>query len=106
MSYPKIFYGIAENKTDITDIAIANCVTDNNLFIPSDDYVRSGIFGDPVYGFLKSIFINDDIYTAETEINIQNFVTPQVVTPPVVTPPVVTPPVVTPPVVTPPVVKK
>ena len=69
----KIYYGLIDNNIDITDIALQTCITNGTLNIPSDDYVRAGLFGDPVYGYVKSIFIDSVEYNAETEISIKNF---------------------------------
>jgi len=54
-----IFYGTIGNQTDVTDNAIKKCVTDNILTIPNDDAKRSAIFGDPLPGVLKQIFIKN-----------------------------------------------
>ena len=76
-SAPTILYGITGNTIDVTDVAIANCVTDNTLLIPSGDHERAAIFTDPIYGILKSIFINTTEYTSDVEINITDFIPAQ-----------------------------
>jgi len=73
-STPTILYGITGNTIDVTDVAIANCVTDNTLLIPSGDHERAAIFTDPIYGTLKSIFINTTEYTSDVKINIKDFI--------------------------------
>ena len=66
-----IFYGTIGNQTDITDIAIKKCVTDNILTIPNMDPKRSAIFGDPVPGVLKHIFVknNETSYLSVIDVN-------------------------------------
>lgn len=67
----KIYYGIFNNKTDVTDICFKSLVRNNIITIPCGDAMRSHYFSDPLYGILKSIFIlfegklqqYEDIYT-------------------------------------------
>jgi len=51
------YYGIYDNKIDITETVLEKCLNNNEIFIPQDDNVRAELFGDPVPGILKSIFI-------------------------------------------------
>lgn len=52
-----IFYGVLENMMNITDICMKECFYNDNIIIPDKDVARSKIFGDPVSGKLKYIFI-------------------------------------------------
>ena len=51
------FYGSDEKKINITDLIYEKCLKDNFIFIPAGDFNRAAIFGDPLDGVLKSIFI-------------------------------------------------
>ena len=51
-------YGTVHSKINITEKVIKKCLKENGIFIPSGDFNRSDLFGDPVEKFLKSIFIN------------------------------------------------
>jgi len=55
----KFYYGIVSKKIEVTDIVMNKCVNNDILFIPSDDLNRCLLFGDPVFGTLKSFFIYD-----------------------------------------------
>jgi len=67
----KIYYGIINNKTDVTDICFKSLLRNNIITIPCGDTMRAYYFSDPLYGILKSIFIlfdgklqqYQDIYT-------------------------------------------
>jgi len=74
MSEIKIFYGIPDNVVDVTEIAIQNFLVDNTLRIPINDNYRASVFGDPIYGVLKSIFIGEITYPYDTEVVIENFI--------------------------------
>lgn len=57
----KIEYGINDCRIDVTQDALNKCINkerDNILYIPKQDYERASIFGDPIFGTIKSIFIN------------------------------------------------
>jgi hypothetical protein len=57
----KIYYGVVENKFDITDIVYKKCMYDENIiYIPESEQKRCAIFGDPLYGILKCIFVKDE----------------------------------------------
>lgn len=58
----KIYYGTKSKNIEVTNIVINKCRYNNILFIPSDDCNRGILFGDPVFGILKSIYINDIKY--------------------------------------------
>lgn len=57
MNTIKIYYGIIDNKIDVTDICFKHLLRNNIITIPSGDNNRLVYFGDPLYGILKSIFI-------------------------------------------------
>lgn len=57
-----IKYGVQENYIDITLQVAKLCLRINGLsYIPATDQERSHLFGDPIYGTLKHIVINDQI---------------------------------------------
>jgi FkbM family methyltransferase len=56
----KIFYGIDTNLLDITQILFQKSCRQNVLYIPSNDTNRAQIFGDPIFGHTKYIFIYDN----------------------------------------------
>jgi len=66
----KIFFGIENKYIDVTYICYKKLVKDNILIIPKNDVERAKIFGDPIFGILKHIKINDKIYTENEEVNI------------------------------------
>ena len=53
------FYGSDYTKVDITDQVYSKCISNDILFIPSDDIERAKLFGDPEWGSHKYIFIKD-----------------------------------------------
>jgi FkbM family methyltransferase len=53
-------YGTDTIKLDITNIVFKNCITKNIIYIPSGDNSRASLFGDPIYGTLKQIFITSE----------------------------------------------
>jgi FkbM family methyltransferase len=53
----KIYYGIIDNKIDVTNVCLFKKITNNNIIIPITDLKRLDLFGDPVWGVKKSIFI-------------------------------------------------
>jgi FkbM family methyltransferase len=55
----KFYYGIKTKKIEITNIVMNHCRHNDILFIQSDDFNRGKLFGDPVVGVLKSIYIHD-----------------------------------------------
>ena len=66
----KIFYGVEDNNIDITQISYEKCIKENILYIPSSDFKRAAIFGDPLINVLKSIFIkNEDDILVEYDHN-------------------------------------
>jgi len=63
-----ITYGIDNLNIDVTDVALKKCQTQNNiLYIPNNDMERNDLFGDPLYGIVKYIYIINDnnIYTID-----------------------------------------
>lgn len=61
----KISYGVEENMIDVTDQAMYHFWRDGVLRIPAGDWKRANIFGDPINGVEKSIFIEDDVGKTE-----------------------------------------
>lgn len=55
----KFYYGLKSKNIEVTNIIMNKCKYNNILFIPADDFNRGKLFGDPVFGVLKSIFVND-----------------------------------------------
>ena len=74
----KITYGILNNNIDVTMIALDKCLANNVLFIPKGEDKRVQLFSDPLFGTLKSIFIEKDgikkeyTHTEEIFINMTN----------------------------------
>jgi FkbM family methyltransferase len=58
----EFFYGTSENKINVTKIVLERCLTNGVIFIPSGEFERSYLFGDPVFGVVKSFFINETEY--------------------------------------------
>lgn len=56
----KIFYGINSQSIDVSEICYNNLKKNNTIVIPKGDIARASIFGDPLFGILKKIFILDD----------------------------------------------
>ena len=72
----KFFYGsIDASYIDITDLVFEKCYINNKICIPADDNNRAELFGDPFFGILKDIKVeNNDkvtIYDHETEISLE-----------------------------------
>jgi hypothetical protein len=56
----KIFYGESNNKIiDVTEFCYNNLKKDNIILIPNGDCIRASLFGDPIFGVLKKIYIID-----------------------------------------------
>jgi len=56
----KFLYGYdQEHYVDISNKVFDKCLTDTQIYIPSDDNVRCSIFGDPFLGIVKHILIID-----------------------------------------------
>ena len=62
-----IRYGTRNNSIDVLEI-----VKKNNMHIPSGDVNRAVLFGDPVPGVVKSIFINGVVYNELQDITIRD----------------------------------
>ncbi len=67
------YYGINENKKNISDTVLRRCFLNHIVNIPKGDVARSDLFGDPVENHLKSIFIQDkfgntEVYSADEEV--------------------------------------
>jgi len=67
-----IYYGLENNKIDVTSIALNKLTRNNIICIPSDDHKKSYYFSDPVPGYIKSIIIviNNKEYVYNTTLNI------------------------------------
>jgi FkbM family methyltransferase len=63
-----ITYGIKDKSIDVTSVAFSNCIKSSIIYIPPDDNIRANLFGDPIFGKVKSIFVNGNSYGAETPI--------------------------------------
>jgi FkbM family methyltransferase len=61
MTLFSICYGTIDQQIDITKTAIDKCSHANKLIIPKGDITRSALFGDPATGYLKYIFIRNNI---------------------------------------------
>ena len=80
----KVFYGTQEHKINITQTVLDYCVYNNIIYIPS--FNRSSLFGDPVPGVKKYIFIYEGeayiqyhdtlqvLYNIDTKVDIQNHI--------------------------------
>ena len=68
-----IEYGTLDNKVDITEKVYSNCLSGKNIFISSGDVFRSFLFGDHLFGTIKSIFIKNKEYKHYTKIFIKNY---------------------------------
>jgi FkbM family methyltransferase len=60
-----IYYGISENKIDVTEICLSTLKNGNIITIPSGDRNRANYFGDPLIGTAKKIFISHDVLLKE-----------------------------------------
>jgi FkbM family methyltransferase len=59
----KIFYGLEDNKIDVTGYCFDNLLNNNIIFIPCDDHKRAFYFTDIANGAEKSVFIEIDNIT-------------------------------------------
>lgn len=69
-SFIEINYGVLNNYIDVTNICYSKLIINNILTIPAGDGNRANIFGDPLHGTLKSIFIVNNTITTEYKDNI------------------------------------
>lgn len=56
----KIFYGLTDNRIDVTALCYKNLQIRNSIIIPSGDELRSSYFSDPAFGIKKSVFITSE----------------------------------------------
>jgi len=56
----KITYGVGTNTFDVTNICLTKLIKNNVITIPSGDDTRAGVFGDPLWGTVKKVFIEKD----------------------------------------------
>jgi hypothetical protein len=61
----QIFYGITDNKVDVTDICNSQLKYDNFIIIPFGDFNRSKYFNDHLYGIEKNVFVVSDEFFYE-----------------------------------------
>jgi len=71
----QIFYGTKLYYLDVTTIALQKCVQNNVLTIPTSEKSRSDIFGDPLVGILKNIYIKMDFEDNKIDKIYQHFET-------------------------------
>lgn len=67
----KVLYGIEGNYVDVTSICLDKLVENKILRVPKGDNERAKIFGDPVFGTLKHIKIDNTIYTSNEDVFLQ-----------------------------------
>jgi hypothetical protein len=56
----RFFYGIVDNKIDVTMTTLNYFMTDYMILIPANDALRAEILGDPCFLISKTFFIYDD----------------------------------------------
>lgn len=56
-----IKYGIKDNNIEVTSICYEKLCKNNIIHIACGDVHRGNVFGDPLYGILKSIFITNEL---------------------------------------------
>jgi len=66
----QIFYGIALNKIDVTDVCFQKLKRDDIITIPDSEALRAFYFSDPVFGTLKKIFILSNNVLTEYDHNL------------------------------------
>jgi hypothetical protein len=61
---PKIYYGTIDIKKDVTALVLEKCISeaDGKIHIKKSDKERDLVFGDPIHGKHKSIFITNQIH--------------------------------------------
>ena len=67
-----IKYGSLYKTIDITQITLEKCKTANYIYIPPGDVIRASIFGDPLPGILKSIYVIEKTNGVVKDIHIIN----------------------------------
>ena len=65
-----INYGSLYKSIDITQVVYEKCKIDNFLYIPAGDVNRASIFGDPLPGILKTIFIIEKVNEIVNDIHV------------------------------------
>jgi len=63
-----ITYGIEDSYINITETAKSRHMKLSVIYIPPDDNVRAKLFADPIFGTVKSIFVNGERYDDKTPI--------------------------------------
>lgn len=51
------YYGVDDGYMDITNMVFEKCITNHKIVIPSGDDCRAFIFGDPMFGIVKYIYM-------------------------------------------------
>lgn len=70
MSTNSIKYGSLYKNVDIMQIVLDKCKINNYIYIPAGDVIRASIFGDPLPGILKSIFVIEKVDEVVKEIHV------------------------------------
>ena len=65
----KIYYGVAENYTDVTD----KCLSKDVIHVPAGDGDRNQLLGDPLPGTVKHIKIGGLTFGYEEEVNLRYY---------------------------------
>lgn len=65
----KITYGTDYSVIDVTDISIQKYMQNHIIHIPNDDQQRNKLFGDPLYGIKKYVFITCGMITYKIDYN-------------------------------------
>jgi len=60
----KFTYGTIDTQIDVTDTVIAS-MKSSLVYIPADDNKRAKLFGDPIFGTLKSVFVDTVPYDTQ-----------------------------------------
>ena len=65
-----IEYGVDNIKNDITDVVFEKSFANNIIHIPNLDGIRGNLYGDPLFGIVKKIFINsgNNTFTIEHDV--------------------------------------
>ena len=56
----QFYYGTSNITINITDLVMSKCMFNNKIYIPMDDVTRANMFTDPLYGTVKSVFVNNE----------------------------------------------
>lgn len=56
----RVYYGLLNKSVNVTEICYSKLLKNDVITIPANDNQRAQIFGDPIYGIEKKIFLLDD----------------------------------------------